>query len=60
MEVSVPLAALSERTNSHHLGTGAERHLGFGFGSIFNIKSFRGLERDDFREEFEQMQCMFT
>ncbi len=34
MEVSVPLAALSERTNSHNLGTGAERHLGFGFGSI--------------------------
>ena len=34
MEVSVPLAALSERTSSHNLGTGAERHLGSGFGSI--------------------------
>ncbi len=34
MEVSVPLAAFSERTNRHNLGTGAERHLGFGFGSI--------------------------
>ncbi len=34
MEVSVPLAALSERTNSHNLGMGAERHLGSGFGSI--------------------------
>jgi serine/threonine protein kinase len=30
MEVSVPLAALSERTSSHNLGTGAERHLGYG------------------------------
>ncbi len=30
----MPLAALSERTNSHNLGTGAERHLGCGFGSI--------------------------
>ena len=32
--MSVPLAALSERTNIQHLGMGAERHLGFGFGSI--------------------------
>jgi hypothetical protein len=35
VEVSVPLAALSERTNIHNLGTGAERHLGSGFGSIW-------------------------
>jgi hypothetical protein len=34
MEVSVPLAALSERTNGHNLGKGAKRDLGFGFGSI--------------------------
>ena len=36
--MSVPLAALSERTSSHNLETGAERHLGFGFGSIQYLK----------------------
>jgi hypothetical protein len=55
MEVSVPLAALSERTSSHNLETGAERHLGFGFGSIQYLKHPKTAS-DDFKKEFEQME----
>jgi hypothetical protein len=55
MEVSVPLAALSERTSSHNLETGAERHLGFGFGSIQYLKHPQDWS-DDFKKEFEQME----
>jgi hypothetical protein len=58
MEVSVPLAALSERTSSHNLGAGAERHLRFGFGSIQYKKTPTRPERTTLgrREEFEGME----
>ncbi len=64
LEVSEPLAALSERTNIHHIETGAERHLGCGFGSIEyksihetgattlgnNLNKWSGNIRKNFRE----------
>jgi hypothetical protein len=51
----VPLAALSERTNSHNLGAGVVRHLGCGFK--FNVKH-SGERSDGFMEEVEQMECI--
>jgi hypothetical protein len=44
-ERAVPLAALSERTNNHDLGTRAERHLGFGFGSIEKTREYASFEQ---------------
>ena len=50
MEVSVPLAALSERTNIYRLATGAERHLGSGFGSMDKMHIYeKGVALSVFR-----------
>ena len=44
-ERAVPLAALSERTNNHDLGTRVERHLGFVFGSIEKTRKYASFEQ---------------